>query len=100
VSRDELEKIGKVFDNEMTVFAGDEVMRAYSSLAPTDNTRRNKLMSESGQIRIKRYENNLTGLFKIAGRHQFTDEILEQLNQDLLGVEVIEEWLKTPKPGV
>lgn len=100
VQREKLEKICNIFDNEMTVFAGGELMRAYSSLAPADNTRRNKLMSESGQIRIKRYKKDLAGLFEIAGREQFPDEILEQLNQDLPGIEMVEEWLKTPRPRV
>lgn len=93
VSRDELEKIGNDFDNEMTVFAGGEVMRAYSSLAPADNTRRNKLMSESGKIKIEHYKRDMSDLFRIAGRDQFTDEILKQLNKELPGIDAIKDWL-------
>ena len=101
VPRGELKKIRKTFDNEMTVcIDGIEVIRAYSSLIPTGNLRKNRLVSQSGEEGIDVYKTELSNLFEIAGRKQIPKAIRQKLNKALPDIGVIKEWIKSPEPEV
>lgn len=101
VPRDRLEAVNKTFDNEMTVcIDGIEVIRAFSSLIPTGNLRKNNLMSGSGDIVIKNYTKQLSDLFDKAGLKQIPEDFLMETANRMPGIEAIEEYLTTPDPKI
>lgn len=100
LSHEKLKKIGKTYDNVMTVYTGGEVISATSSLDPSHNARKNRLMSESGEKAIDYHEQQLSDLFEIAGREQFSPETIKLLKRILPNIRAIKNWPVPTAPQV
>ncbi len=96
LSREKLEEMGIIFDNKMAVLVDDEIISAFSSLDPSDPSRKNRLESESGQERMNNYNKSLSRLFEAADQRQFTPETVELLKRLLPDVDAIKDWHPEP----
>jgi hypothetical protein len=94
----------QTFDNEITIcIDGIEVIRAYSSLIPTGNLRKNNLMSQSGDKSIKYYTKQLSAFFEIAGLEQvkrIPEDVMIEIANRIPNIEAIEQFLTNPGPKV
>lgn len=93
-----LKEIGKTFNNEITVYAGGEIMHGTSSLNPARNARNNRLISQSGNAMINYYSTELTALFAMAGQ-KMPDFIMEALQRDLTNMRANEDLPNTKSTG-
>lgn len=85
---------GQRFNDEMTIcIDGVEVIRAYSSLILFEKSRKNRLVSESGEKELGNYKQRLSLLFEKAEREHIPEDVMWKIAETVPDIRSIEEWI-------